>query len=199
MAMTDMAAAPSIADLKRVQALSRPIYWLLSLALGLLLFVQIPLILAILFLFYGGEWRAWATFSETGLGLSIVRGADAAPGVALETLDFWKRSGLALLAAACAGCSALMLFHLRQLFGLFTRGAVFAKANTRHLQRFALWLAAAAIVANVSSRLFEAITDVPPSGVANAVLAVVIGAMIYVVARVMELATEADEERKDFI
>jgi hypothetical protein len=191
--------AVSSEALERIRTLSRPIEILLTVALGLLLLVQIPQILAVLFLFHGGEWRSWASFSEVGLGLSIVRGSDIAPGVALETLDAGQRLGVAALAAGCAGCSALMLFHLRQLFGLFTRGAVFAKANTRHLQRFALWLAAAAIVANVSSRLFEAITDVPPSGVANAVLAVVIGAMIYVVARVMELATEADEERKDFI
>jgi hypothetical protein len=189
--------AMSSAALERIRSLSRPIKMLLTGALGLL--VQIPQILAVLFLFHGGEWRAWVTFSEVGLGLSIVRGAESEPGVALETLDFGQRLGLALLAAACAGCSALMLFHLRQLFGLFTRGAVFARANARHLQGFALWLAAAAIAANVSGRLYQVITDTAPSGLANAALAIVIGAMIYVIGRVMELAAEADEERKDFI
>jgi hypothetical protein len=92
-----------------------------------------------------------------------------------------------------------MLFHLRQLFGLYARGTVFAQASARHLKLFSLWLVASAIAANVSGRLFETITGARPDGIANAAMAVVLGVMIYVIASVLDLAVEADEERKEFV
>ena len=186
---------------KRIRTLSRPIVILLSIALGLLLLVRLPQILAILFMFRGGDWHAWISSSQIGLGLEIAKGTGPAlsSGVALEALGIGQRVNLALLTAAGAACSGLMLFHLRQLFGLYSRGIVFARASARHLKRFALWLAASAIAVNVSGRLFEAITGARPDGIANAAMAVVLAAMIYVIASVMELAVEADEERKEFI
>jgi Protein of unknown function (DUF2975) len=193
-------AAPSPAS-RRIRTLSHPIFVLASIALGLLLVVRIPQIFAILFLFHGGDWHAWVSSSQIGLGLKIANGAGnaATSAVALKTLGMTQRINLALLIAACTVCSGLMLFHLRQLFGLYAQGTVLARATARHLKLFAMWLAASAIAANVSGSLFETITGAHPDGIANAAMAVVLGVMIYVIASVLDLAVEADEERKEFI
>jgi hypothetical protein len=185
--------------LRRVRRLSRPFVILLSIALGLVVLVQVPEILAILFLFHGGDaWHAAVGSSADGIGLSVW-GRDQPPGVALESLSFGQRSALALLAALCATCGGLALFHLRQLFVLYSRGVVFAGDNIRHIKQFGLWLVAAAIAANIAARVFFMVTGQPSHGVANAAMAVVYGGMTWVVARVMELARQADQERREFV
>ena len=184
--------------LRPVRRLSRPFMILLTIALGLVVLVQVPEILAILFFHGGDAWHASVGSSAAGIGLSIW-GKDQPPGVALETLSFGQRAALALLAALCATCSGLALFHLRQLFALYSRGEVFAEANIRHIKRFGLWLAVAAIMINVADRLFPMITGQPSHGFANAAMGIVYGGMTYVVARVMELARQADLERREFI
>lgn len=193
-------ASPPSPAFRRIRVLSRPIFVLVSIALGILLLVRVPQIFAILFMSGGGDWQAWISSSQTGLGLAISRESTApGSGVALASLGTGQRINLALLTAAGAACGALMLFHLRQLFDLYARGIVFARASARHLKRFALWLAASAIAINISGRLFETITGTAPERIANAAMAVVLAAMIYVIASVLELAVEADEERKEFI
>jgi hypothetical protein len=188
--------------LKRIRALSRPITILLTIALGLILVIQVPLIFAILFLFHGaGSWHASISFSELGVGVAIFDDVSSVPArsVMLETLTFTQRAALSALAASGAAFTALTLHHLRRLFALYSRGAVFARENAHHLKRFALWLVVTAIALNISGRLYAWVTGTYPSGLSNAALALVLGGMIYVVARVMELAAEADEERREFV
>lgn len=185
--------------LRRVRRLSRPFMILLSIALGLVVLVQVPEILAILFLFHGGgALHAAVGASADGIGLSVW-GEDQPPGVALDQLSFGQRSALALLAALCATGGGLALFHLRQLFALYSRGEVFSADNIRHIKRFGLWLALAAIMVNIAGRLFPMITGEPSHGFANAAMAVIFGGMTWVVARVMELGREADQERREFV
>ena len=185
-------------SLRQLRRLSQPFVILLSIALGLVVLVQVPEIVAILFFHSGGDFHAAVASSANGIGLSIW-GKDPPPGVALESLSFGQRSALALLAALCAACGGLALFHLRQLFALYARGVVFADDNIRHIKRFGVWLALAAIAINASGWLFHMVTGEPSHGAANAAMAVVYGGMTYVVARVMELGRQADQERKEFI
>jgi hypothetical protein len=185
--------------LRQVRRFSRPFMVLLSIALGLVVLVQIPQIVAILFLFHRGDaWHAAVGSSANGIGLSIW-GESQPPGVALDTLSFGQRSALALLAALCATCSGFALFHLRQLFALYSRGEVFSGDNIHHIKWFGPWLAAAGIMINVSGHLFPMITGQPSHGFSNAAMAVLYGAMIYVIGRVMELGRQADQERREFI
>ena len=118
--------------LRQVRRLSQPILILLTIALSLVVLVQIPEIVAILFFHGGDALHAAVGSSAGGIGLSIW-GKDQPPGVALESLALGQRSALALLAALCAACGGLAIFHLRQLFALYCRGEVFAVANIRHI------------------------------------------------------------------
>ena len=186
--------------LRQVRRLSRPFLILLSVALGLLVLVQIPEIVALLFFFHGdGAWHAAVSFSASGINLSIFAGTDHSPDVMLESLSFGQRSALALLAVPCAASGGVAIFHLRQLFALYSRGAVFTEDNIRHIKRFGLWLVVAAVVVNSAGRVFFIVTGQHSHGTANAAMALIYGGMTYVVARVMELGRQADEERKGFI
>ena len=106
---------------------------------------------------------------------------------------------LAALAAVCAACSAMALLNLRRLFALYSQGLVFSGESAGRLKRFALWLVLTAIAINLSSRLYLPITGTAPGAPANVLATLLCGAMIWVIAHVMELACEADVERREFI
>jgi hypothetical protein len=186
--------------LSQLRRLSWPIMMLVSFALGLLLLFELGAIASLLFFFHAGDsLHAAVGFSDAGLTLSIVRSSDPFHGLSLATLDAGQRMLIALLALACGACSALSLFHLRQLFALYARGTVFAAANIAHMKRFGLWLAVSAIAANIGARLFLTVTGYPPQQYANAAMALVYGAMIWAIARAMELGRLADAERNEFV
>jgi hypothetical protein len=183
--------------LTQIRRVSRPIMILLTIALGLVVLVQVPEVVAILLLFHPSETlRASVASSADGIGLTI---PGHAPDVMLDTLSFGQRSALALLAALGAACGGMAVFHLRQLFALYTRGEVFAADNIRHIKRFGLWLVASGITVNVADHLFPLITGRPTHGFANAAMALVYGAMTWVVAHVMQLGRQADVERGEFV
>jgi len=191
---------PDEKALRQIRRLSRPLLILLSVALGLLILVQIPQIVALLFFFHGnGTWHAAVSSSASGINLSIFARPDHSPDVMVELLSFGQRSVLALLGALCAVCGGMAIFHLRQLFALYCRGDVFTEDNIRHIKRFGLWLAVAGVVVNGAGRVFFVVTGQHAHGIANAAMAVICGGMIYVVAWVMDLGRQADEERKGFI
>ena len=185
--------------LHRVRGLSRPFLILLTIALIALVMVQGGEILAVLFFRSDGGWHAAVRSSADGIGLSIFANPDRSRDVLLESLSFWQRSALALLAGLCATTGGLALFHLRQLFSLYSRGEVFAEASIRNLKRFGLWLALSGVMVNVADHLFPLVTGHPAYSFANAPMTLVYGGMTYVVARVMELGRQADQERREFI
>jgi hypothetical protein len=186
--------APQARALARIRALSRPIVLLLTVAFAAAVVVPSAQILAILFLHPGGV-PSFLSFDGWSVGLGMGGGA----GIPLGSLSAEQRWAVAGLAGLCAACSALALFQLRSLFVLYSSGAIFAADNIRRIKLFGMWLVAAAIAGNVSGRLFMWVTHTAVLNTANAALTVVLGAMIYVIAHVMELGREADLERKDFI
>lgn len=199
---SDEAASPQA--LARIRALSRPIAVLLSIALGLIFLVQGGEILAVLFAFHPGDrWQANVGFHEIGFDLTGYPAAHPQappPGsVSLQTLGLAQRAAVAALAVACAGGYAVALYNLRQLFALYSRGVIFSAANVSRMKWFALWLVIAAVAINVSGRLFELMARPAVHPTANVVMAMFYGGMIYVIARVMELACQADQERGEFV
>lgn len=182
--------------LARIRTLSRPIAVLLTVVLAVAVVVPSFQILAILFFpTHGGSVPGYLSFDGWRVGVGIGAGG----GIPLGSLSLEQRCAVAGLAAVCAACNALAVSQLRTLFGLYSRGVVFGENNIRCIKLFGMWLVAAAIAGNVSGRLFMWVTHTATLNTANAALTVVLGAMIYVIAHVMELGREADLERKDFI
>jgi hypothetical protein len=197
--------SPQAPALRRIRRVSQPIRILIAIALALAIVVPIFQIVVLLFLAdHLGSMRAFASFSAWGVGLNVANAEQqlhlhSLAEIPVDTLSVPQRCAVAALAALCAACTALALSHLYRLFGLYSRGIVFAENNIRHIKWFGIWLVAAAISANVSGRLFVWATGGSVESTANAALTVIFGAMIYVIAHVMELGREADLERKDFL
>ena len=186
----------------RIQTLSRPLKVLISIALGLAIVFLIGEVVFLLFFDQLGSPHAFLSFNEWGINLSI-GGTNLHPldpaVLAVASLTLGQRLTAAGLGALCSGCAAVVLTHLRGLFALYSRGIVFSDKNVARMKMFGLWLVVTAIVTNISGRLFVWLMGAPVHGFANAAMTVVYGAMIYVIAYVMELGREADLERKEFI
>ena len=201
-----MAIAPELSPqeraLRRIQLLSRPLKVLISIALGLAILFLVALVLFLVFFHQLGLPHALLSFNEWGVNLSVggtdLHSLDPAM-LPVATLTFGQRLTAAGLGALCSGCTAVVLTHLRGLFALYSRGIVFSAKNVARIKMFGLWLVVTAIVANLSGRLFTWLLGAPEHGIPNAAMTVIFGAMIYVIAYVMELGREADLERKDFI
>ena len=199
MSMAD--SVPQVRALRRIRALSRPLTVLISIALGLSAIVA-PLAFAALLGFPRfGSLHNFVSFTAVGVGVAFGKiGLQRYPGfILVDGLTTGERLLVAGLAVTCAACNVLALVQLRGLFALYSRGVVFSSGNITRIKKFGLWLAVTAIVANVAGRLFVRVLNVPLQGTANAALAVVVGAMIYVIGYVMELAREADLERQEFV
>jgi hypothetical protein len=200
---TTIDLSPQTRALRRIRALSRPIQILTGIALALAIVGPTFQILVMLFLpGHHGSWRPFLSFDGWGVGLGIgptelyLHSPVSVPLDSLSTQQRWAVAGLGTL---CAVCVALALNHLYRLFALYSRGIVFAEDNIARIKGFAMWLVAAAIAAHICGRLFVWLTGVNPQSTANTALAVILGAMIYVIGHVMALGREADLERKDFV
>lgn len=189
-----------VQGLRRIRLLSRPLMVLISIALGAFVIVATLELVVLLGFPLLSSPHTFVSFGEWGVGVLVgdspYRNAGIIPVDGLTTA---QRLIVAGLIAPCAACNVFALLQLRGLFALYSRGIVFSSGNITRIKRFGLWLAVTAIVVNFAGRLFVHVVNAPLQGTANAALAVVVGAMIYVIGYVMELAREADVERKEFV
>ena len=96
----------------------------------------------------------------------------------------------------------LMIFwNLRQLFRLYGQGVVFSQANARRIKAVGLWLAANAVAPLISVSVLSALHMVVdhnwfhPDTIAQLVL----GGVVYVIAQVMEVGHQIEEERGQYV
>jgi hypothetical protein len=95
---------------------------------------------------------------------------------------------------------ALILWHLRALFGLYARGIVFARENAQHLQRIGLWLILYLPAKFVSNMIFQFAGGADKNWFHVAqVHALLLGAIVLVIALVMEVGREIEQERSEFV
>jgi hypothetical protein len=209
--------APS-AKLQRIRRISRPLMLILTAVLAATIAFVLSQAGELVLFDQLGKPAAYVSFSAFwGPGLEMWQldspPATLVPVAALTPLQRLAHAGLILLDGAN---TALMLLNLRGLFALYSRGVVFARENARCMKGFGLWLVVGAVVTNLSGRIFTAVIHAPLEGISNAVLSegaanaalsgfvnaamsVVYGAMIYVIAHVLELGREAELERREFI
>jgi hypothetical protein len=95
----------------------------------------------------------------------------------------------------------LLFWNLRRLFGLYAVGVVFAPDNARRLKH----IGAALIVIAVSPWLRHTFLSSFHVAVgqawmsASSLQALILGAVVYVIAQVMQLGRELEEERSQFV
>jgi hypothetical protein len=84
-----------------------------------------------------------------------------------------------------------IFFGLRQLFGLYARGVVFSRDNARCIQWIGVALVAHAVAPGLGVAFLTAIHISPEE--------LVLGAVVYVIALVMQVGHEIEEERGQFV
>ena len=184
---------------RRLLLLSRALKYLLSLLLVFfVLNVLIGIVVALLFashVMMGKE------------GMKVVFGLHgqaplAGPGeVRLSDLPLVTRL------AGAAGWSIVsvpfvcIFWHLRGLFELYARGIVFATRNAVHLKRIGLWLIAYPFANYACNALFWLAGGADKASWFHLfqLQALVLGAIVYVIAQVMEFGREIEEERDSFV
>jgi hypothetical protein len=126
-----------------------------------------------------------------------------------EAAKLWPLTSFSL-AQRLTGAFALLLLtapvifvfhHLRCLFALYAEGAVFARANAGHIKSIGAGLIAYAIAPFIANRSvwLAGVTLDPAWFHIDEAQALVIGALLFIVADVMEFGREIEQERDGFI
>lgn len=126
----------------------------------------------------------------------------AAPGyVLMAALPMWRRLFGALMVMVQFAPGVMVLLNVQGLFRLYADGAVFTRQNAQRFKHIGLWLIAYAIAPG-AAQLVMRLTD---TAIDRAwflmweVHALVLGAVLLVIALVMEVGREIEQERAEFV
>jgi hypothetical protein len=178
--------------LRRLRFASRLLSWLFTGLLILIALVAAVLIAGVV-AYPGDDYRIGSNAVWIGKG--------PADSVAFHTLSLPHRLTYALVGAIRIAPSLLILWHLRALFGLYANGEVFGRDNSRHIGRIGIWLCAYAVAPFLCHLLLQATGfEIDKRWLHLASFqALVLGLLVFVIARVMQVGHEIEEEGKGFI
>ena len=192
------AAAPAPEETTRlIRKLSRPLVWLLTVLL--VLTVTVLLVMAAAVLFYDGP----RLLVRPG-GLQILLMAVPPPipqgWFSLGQAPLLQRLALVTSGGLMMGPALAILWTLRRLFVLYGEGRVLEARNARLLKIMSIWLIAYA-VAPTAGHYLVASTGFDDQGWLrmDSVQALVLGLVLFVIARVMQLAAEAHDDASRFV
>ncbi len=177
---------------RRLRLASRALSWLFT---GLLVLVGVgaAVLIAGVLAYPGDDYR---------IGSSAVWIGDGSPdSVPFHSLTLPHRLVYAAVGAVRVAPSLMILWHLRALFGLYARGEVFGRGNSRHIGRTGVWLCAYAAAPFLCHLVLRATGyEIDRNWLhLSSVQALVLGLLVFVIARVMQVGHEIEEERKGFI
>jgi hypothetical protein len=121
--------------------------------------------------------------------------------VTFASLPLGQKLAYAVVALVRAAPSVLLFWNLRELFRLYERGLVFTRDNASRIQAVGIWLVADAI-APFACHLFLSFTgmEIDRGGMQVVSLQeLVLGGVVFVIAQVMQLGREIEEERAQFV
>jgi hypothetical protein len=187
-------AEPERPVARRVRRLSRSLAFCFT---GLVaIYALLMALLTVIALFFGTQVHAGAEATAITWGAS-----EAIAGTTrLSDLPLLTRIAAVTSVLLAMAPVLLILWHLRGLFSLYAAGIVFARENARHLKHAGIALAAFPFVKFAASMIFRVAGG--PDQVwfrPGLLLALVAGAVIFVIAQVMEFGHEIEEEKDSFI
>jgi hypothetical protein len=95
---------------------------------------------------------------------------------------------------------AFVLWHLRALFRLYAAGTVFARANASHLKHIGVWLILYMPAKFIANMIFQAAGGLDHAWFhASEAHALILGAIVLVIAQVMDVGRETEQERAEFV
>ncbi len=192
LAITPESAGPTQRAIRRRSGIFVALFTTaLTLAIGFTLFLSVTLLAydGPLLAFGPGGVRIWPTAEEV---------ARLAP---LSAFSFSQRLMGAFAATLLMSPAIFIFFHLRSLFHLYARGIVFAQANARHIKFIGVGLIAYAIAPFLANRFLwlAGVTLDPLWFHVDEIQAFVIGALLFVMADVMQFGHEIEQERDGFV
>ena len=190
------APAPE-ATVRIIRRLSRPLVWLITSALVLTVAVLAVMFAAVLF--YDGP----RLLVRPG-GLQILLMATPPPipdgWFSLGQAPLLQRLALVTSGGLMMGPALAILWTLRRLFVLYGEGRVLEAENARLLKIMAIWLVAYALGPTLGHALVAS-TGFDDQGWLrmDSLQALVLGFVLFVIARVMQLAAEAHDDASRFV
>lgn len=190
----DSVAATESPAARRLRHWSRVFVAVFGIALAVSVMLGVVAVLAILF--YSGE------HVQIGAASAWIGDPPAPRGfVTFASLPAVQRLAYAVVALVRAAPSVLLFWNLRELFLCYQRGAVFARETTVHIRQAGVWLIADAI-APFACHLVLSLTGMEIDRGWAHVLSLqelVLGGVVFVVAQVMQLGREIEEDREQFV
>jgi len=183
------------AKVRRIRRLSRALAILFTGLLGLTLLAHATILFVGLFL------PDHIYTSEQGAELVLSSADKATVGmVALSTQPLITRLAGAVDLVLAAIPILLILWHLRALFRLYAAGTVFARENATHIKHIGIWLIAYLPVKYLANLIFQTAGGLDTKWLhAAGVYGVILGAIVLVIAQVMEVGRDIEEERSEFV
>lgn len=185
-------APPETATVRRVRTASR---WAAGLFTGLLaLFGLAATAVIAAMLFYSGP--------NLSIGPAGAYIGHAPPDtVPFGSLPLGQRASYAVVGVIRSAPAAAILWNLRALFRLYAGGAVFGPRNATHIGRIGLWLVAHALAPAAGHLLLTATGyEIDRKWLHLASFqSLVLGAVVWIIARVMEVGREIEEDRETYI
>jgi hypothetical protein len=194
-----LTSSPMSSAVDEIRSLSRPFALLFGFLFFAMLLVCVCLTLAALF--YSGE-SLRMTPEHTRLDIMPeLTAQELATTVAVGDMPLTTRLvGIVSLGILQWGSLTMIFFQFRELFRLYEKGIVFADVNVACIRRLGFWLIVWGIAPTIGHQLCE-LTGVYDEGWlrASSMAAVVLGGLLYVIGRVMNLGREIEQERASFV
>jgi hypothetical protein len=194
----DLADRASTGGERRMRMLSHALVWVFN---GLLLFIAASALVAgVVSLFFpeyvelganGGEFTPLQPYSPATLD----------PGMTwLAALPLSTRVAGVVDVMIMSLPLVFVVINLRGLFRLYASGIVFARANAQRLKRIGLWLLAYPFAKFSANMVFQAFGG-PDRGWYSSLLffSLLLGAIVFVIAQVMEMGETIERERAEFV
>ncbi len=194
---------PALADAASQAPAYRRIRWA-SRALSILFMV-------ILAGYAAFAWMLGLGFFIPGLGRHVGIGPEgmlvafgpplAHPYVAVNTLPLVQRLAHVAAGVLVFGPKLAIFWSLGRLFGLYGQGVVFARANAHHIKWIGIWLAADAAAPFAVHLILNALHMAIDQRWAHlaSLQELVLGGVVWVIAQVMEVGREIEEDRGQFV
>jgi hypothetical protein len=181
--------------LARICALSRPFVILFSALFGGAIVFVGGLMVALVF--YGGPHLR---VGPASLQITTMLDGETAGTVPTGDLPLVTRLGMSACAFLAMSPAIFILWHLRGLFALYAGGTVFAGENAARLRAVGVWLIVNA-VAPFASHQIAVLTGGIDRAWFHAVSleALVLGGMLFVIARVVDLGREIEQDQAGFL
>lgn len=185
-------ALPTAAHHRRLRVASRALSWLFT---GLLLLVGAAsaILIAGVLIYPGDDYRIGSNAVWIGKG--------PADSVAFHTLSLPHRLAYAAVGLVRIAPSLMIFWRLSDLFALYGQGEVFGRRNGWLIGQVGIWLCAYAVAPFVCHLFLSATRweiDKRWMHLAS-VQAFILGLLVFVIAQVMQVGREIEEDREAFI